>query len=279
MDEWRFVSDSTYDPDPAEWDYSVPLGLAPLTVTVDGEDFVDLPGTDLDRMIDRMSRCKKSSTSCPSVESFAEEFCKAKNIICIAMTAQLSGTYNAAMRARELVLEEGRSRNIFILDSHAVAGVHVLLLREARRLHEMGVAFSEMCERLTAVRDDLHILFSLASFHNFIVNGRMSRAVGTIASALHIRPIATNSPEGKVQMLEKPRGIEAMLRRMTALVGEMKDITGRGLIVNYVDEIEPAKRLGEMLKKAYPQAAYVEVARLRCLCSYYADRGGILLSF
>ena len=111
MDEWRFVSDSTYDPDPAEWDYEVPLGLAPLTITVDGEDFVDLPGTDLDRMIDRMSHCKKSSTSCPSVEAFAEQFRKAKNVICVAMTAQLSGTYNAAVQARELVLEEDPSRN------------------------------------------------------------------------------------------------------------------------------------------------------------------------
>ena len=206
MDEWRFVSDSTYDPDPAEWDYEVPLGLAPLTITVDGEDFVDLPGTDLDRMIDRMSHCKKSSTSCPSVEAFAEQFRKAKNVICVAMTAQLSGTYNAAVQARELVLEEDPSRNIFILDSHGVAGVHVLLLREARRLHALGTAFADMCEKLTAKRDDTHILFSLASFHNWIVNGRMSRAVGTIASALHIRPIAMNSIEGKVQMLEKPRG-------------------------------------------------------------------------
>ena len=279
MDEWRFVSDSTYDPDPAEWDYEVPLGLAPLTITVDGEDFVDLPETDLDRMIDRMSRCKKSSTSCPSVESFAEQFRKAKNVICVAMTAQLSGTYNAAVQARELVLEEDPSRNIFILDSHGVAGVHVLLLREARRLHELGTAFSDMCEKLTAKRDDTHILFSLASFHNWIVNGRMSRAVGTIASALHIRPIAMNSIEGKVQMLEKPRGLDTMLKRMTALVGEIKDVTGGGLVVNYVDTPDVANRLGEMLRAAYPQAAYIEIARLRCLCSYYADRGGILLSF
>ncbi len=279
MDEWRFVSDSSYDPDPAEWDYEVPLGLAPLTVTIDGEDFVDLPGTDLDRMIDRMSHCRTSSTSCPSVESFAEQFRKAKNVICVAMTSQLSGTYNSALRARDIVLEEDPERRICVVDSHGVAGVHVLLLREARRLHAAKVAFSEMCERLNAFRDDTHILFSLATFHNWIVNGRISRAVGTIATALRIRPIATNSPEGKVKMLEKPRGVDNMLRRMCALVGEMKDVSGKGLIVNYVDDIAPAQRLCEMLRKAYPGAAYVEVARLRCLCSYYADRGGILLSF
>lgn len=280
MDEWRFVSDSSCDMDPAEWDYAgAGLGIAPLTVTIDGVDYVDQPGTNREEMIEKMGRSRTSCSACPSIESFANEFRKAKNVICVAMTAKLSGTYNCAVQARNLVLEEDPSRRISIVDSHAVAGVHVLLLRELRRLHEAGLSFDEMVLRIQSMRDNMHILFSLASFHNFIQNGRVSRATGAIAAALRIRPVACNSPQGEIAMLEKPRGLDAALERMVRIAGEKKNLAGRGIVINYVDDITPAERLKKMMLAAYPDAAYVDVLPCGCLCSYYADRGGLLLSF
>lgn len=280
MDEWRFVSDSSCDLDPADWDYAgASFGTAPLTVTVDGVNYVDLPETNRDEMIEKMGKSRKSSSACPSIDSFVEEFRKAKNIICVAMTAKLSGTYNCAVRAREIALEEDPSKNIYVLDSHATSGVHVILLRELCRLHRLGLSFDEIVRKITEMRDGMHILFSLANFHNFIQNGRVSRATGAIATALRIRPIAENSPQGELVMLEKPRGLETMLGRMVQLAGEKKDLAGKDVVITYVDTPKDAEHLRDLLFAAFPAIRKIDVMPCRCLCSYYADRGGILLSF
>jgi DegV family protein with EDD domain len=279
MDEWRFVSDSSCDLDPAEWDYAVPLGIAPMTVTMDGEEYPDVPGADVDGMVAKMAHSQSSCSACPSIESFAEQFRKAKNVICIAMTAKLSGTYNSAMQARSIVLEEDPTRRIYVLDSHSVAGTHVVLLDALRRLHESGLSFDEIVAGLEKKRDESRILFSLASFHNFIQNGRVSRTTGAIATALRIRPIASNSPAGELIMLEKPRGLDNALKRMVQMAGEIKDMAGQFVVINYVDTPADAERLKSMMLAAYPAIRAVHLVKCRILCAYYADRGGLLMSF
>jgi|GEM_PF-3425878 len=280
MDEWRFVSDSSCDLLPENWDEpDVPLSIVPLTITVDGDVFVDEPGADVDLLLKRMETSRRSSSACPSVDAYAAEFRKAKNVFCIAMTSQLGGSYNAAVQARRLVLEEDPFRRIAVVDSHAVSGSHLLLLRELLRMVREKIPFETMEEAINRFRDEIHTVFTVATFRTLVQNGRLSRTKGALASALRIRPICANSPIGELVILEKPRGIENAVARMCEIVGELKDITGKGIILNYVDDIRPAEMLRDLLKKAYPQVGYIEMMRTRLLIAHYACSGGVLMSF
>ena len=79
----------------------------PLTIHVGGEEFIDdanLDVAELNRTVAQESQA--SSSSCPSVGVWAEEFRRADNVIAITISANLSGSYEAANTARTMVLDE-----------------------------------------------------------------------------------------------------------------------------------------------------------------------------
>ena len=114
------------------------LTVVPMCLHVGGQDYPDLPDLDIPALLESLSH-HPSSSACPSPAAFAEAFEQGEETVCVTISANLSGTYNAAMAARELVLAEHPEKKIFVLDSKATAGVMILLLRKAARLAEEGL--------------------------------------------------------------------------------------------------------------------------------------------
>ena len=82
---------------------------------------------DVDAMMDAMHNYNgASTTACPSPEEWAEYFLQADNVFAFTISSNLSGSYNAAMAAREMVLEEHPEKQICVIDSRAAAGAMVL---------------------------------------------------------------------------------------------------------------------------------------------------------
>ena len=155
-----------------------------------------------------------SSTACPSPEEWAEQFLKADNVIAITISHNLSGSYNAAQSAREMVLDEYPDKNIFILDTLSCAGALAEAAALANRLIGEGLNFEEVCRALTDHNDAGHILFALASFENLVKAGRVSRVVGFIAGALNMRVLGRRTPDGKIDFFYKTRGETRVLARI-----------------------------------------------------------------
>ena len=124
----------------------------------------------------------------------------------ITISHNLSGSYNAAQSAREMVLDEYPDRNIFILDTLSCAGALAEAAFLANRLIGAGESFEEVCRALTDHNDAGHILFALASFDNLAKAGRVSRVVGFIAGALNMRVLGRRTPDGKIDFFYKTRG-------------------------------------------------------------------------
>lgn len=280
MEKWRLVADSSCDLDPRDFDGIEPgFATVPLKILVGDTEFVDLPSTDPLRMLEAMRHNRgPSSSSCPAPEAFAEQFRRAKNCIAVTISSGLSGTYNSAIQAMRMVLDEDPDHHIHIVDSRATAGVMVLLLRQLRQLIAQDLSFESIVEQIEHYRNGLRILFSLASFENLIRNGRMTRMTGLLATALSIRPVAINSLQGQIQMLEKPRGEKRAIERMVALMGEIKDLTGKTAIITHVDNLPAAQAMRAAIEKAYAVSEVV-ILRSSCLTSYYADDKGLMLSF
>jgi DegV family protein with EDD domain len=280
MENWRLVADSSCDlaPDMFEGP-EAGFATVPLRILIGDLEFVDLPSTDPIQMLEAMRHSRgPSSSSCPSPEAFAEEFRKARNCIAVTISSGLSGTYNCALQAMRMVLDDNPDHNIHVVDSRATAGVMVLLLRRLRQLIAQELSFEAVVEQIEHYRNQLRILFSLASFENLVRNGRMSRATGVLASALSIRPVATNSPQGEIVDLEKPRGEKRAIDRMVTLMGEVKDMTGRPAIITHVNNPSAAQAMRAAIEKAYAVSG-VTILRSGCLTSFYADDKGLMLSF
>lgn len=119
--------------------------------------------------------------------------------------------------------------------------------------------------------------FALESMHNLAQNGRVSKLAATMASVLGIRAIGQASAEGTLEMLGKCRGVRKARQFM---LGEMENLGYRGgkVRIGHCQNAALALELCAEIRQRFP-AADVRSYPLRGLCSYYAERCGIMLGF
>lgn len=93
-------------------------------------------------------------------------FLQADNVFALTISSNLSGSYNAAMAAREMVLEEHPEKKIFVLDTLSCSGALAGAAELANKLIGEDRTFDDICFALKKFADSTHILFALASFDN-----------------------------------------------------------------------------------------------------------------
>ena len=188
---WALIADSScnlrgYTPSAPDTIYR----FAPLKVNVGGQEYVDDEALDVAELNRRVAAEESATSSaCPSVGEWADRFRSADNVIAITISANLSGSYEAAIMARDLVLEEDGSRNIFIVNSRAAGGkLELLIVALDRYLTEHPDAtFNEVTAYICNVEQSSTVLFLLSSYENLAKAGRMPKVAGMLANKLNIR--------------------------------------------------------------------------------------------
>jgi DegV family protein with EDD domain len=281
MSSWRLVADSSCDLKVEDLsDSEVGFSTVPLTIHVGDTVYPDIPSTDTRKMLTHMKEYKHaSSSSCPSPADFAQEIAKAANCIVVTITSGLSGTYNSAMQAMRMVMEENPDNNVHVIDSRATSGSLVLILHYVRRLIADGLSFEGIIKKADAYRDNVHLLFALASFDNLVKTGRMPKAAGMLATALNIRAVATANTQGTIEVLEKPRGQKKAIERMVARMLSIKDIKGLPVVISHCNNLEGANILRSAVLEACPEVGEILILDQRCLNSFYAGDQSLLIGF
>ena len=125
---WNIVSDSSCDLRTSSFQSDrVLFHSVPLRIQVGDREFVDNDDLVVPEMLEAMAAEKSASSSaCPSPADFARAFEAGDCTVCFTISSNLSGTYNAAVMARDLVLEEHPEKRICVIDSRATAGAMVL---------------------------------------------------------------------------------------------------------------------------------------------------------
>ena len=274
LNEVRIVLDSSGD----LWSLEgIRVASVPLRITTAVTEYVDTAALDVAKMTAELAHYKgKSGTSCPSMGDYLTAFGDAKYIFCITITSKLSGSYNVAMAAARALEEEHPDRRVCVIDSRNTGpGMKLLAERIAALLHE-GADFDEICARVNAYRDENELLFVLESLNNLANNGRVSRAVALIAGVLGIRMLG-RAVAGEIKPVPKPRGEKKALE---ATFAEMQTLgySGGKLRVSHNENEKFARALCDAVKAKFPTAD-IELYPARGLCSFYAERGGVILGF
>ena len=279
---WKLVSDSSSDLVTGQITSPVAdFEAVPLCLRVGEKEFWDTAELDIPTLLGAMAAEKgPCTTACPSPEAFAEVFRKADRVICTTISQNLSGTYNAACLARDMVLEEFPDKKIAIIDSFSTAGEEVLILRRAKALIEADPDrdFEELAQTLYDYQQSLETIFTLECFDNLVKNGRMKPLVGTLLQTLGIHVIADAAPEGVVRVRDKARGEANTFKRMVKLMAEAKDPTGAEVIIAHCNNPAGAERLKAAILKALPVGS-VELIPTRGLCSFYAMDQGLIVAY
>ena len=277
--KWRIITDSSCDLNVNESiSDCVELDEVPFTLTIDGKDYVDTVDLDVPGMVDDMEACAQASrSSCPAPGAWYEKFKLADHIIAITISHNLSGSYNSAMTAREMILEKHPEKKIFVLDSLSAGSVLAMYARKAAELIENGLHFEDIVNRLKSYAADRHTVFALASFNNLVKNGRVSKLSGFIAGKLGIWGIGIASPEGTIQVKNKLRGVQRVLN---SFIEDMKEngFCGGDVVISHCQNSELAGKLKEKILEHWA-ATHVSILPTGGLCSYYAERKGMIVGY
>lgn len=279
---WKLVSDSSSDLLPGQLNSAAAdVETVPLCLRVGEREFWDTEELDTAELLLAMAEEKSASSSaCPSPAAFARVFEKADRTICVTISSNLSGSYNAAVLGCDLVLEEHPEKKICVIDSKSTSGAEILILRKARSLIEANpdIDFEELCDTLRIYQASLRTVFTLQNFDNLIKNGRMRPLVGTLLHSLGIHVIADATPQGTIHVCDKARGEVKTYQRMAQLMGESKDCTGAEVIIAHCNNFEGAVRLKKQIVDTLPVRS-VEVIPTRGLCSFYAMDKGLIVGY
>ena len=277
---WNIIADSSCDlHDGMDCAENVAFHMVPMSVRIGDLEFVDTPKLDVREMMEVMrSTSLPSSSACPSVEAWAALFEAADCSLAVTISSALSGSYNAAMAARSLVLEEHPEKKIHVVDSRSASGQMALVVERINQLIAKGLPFEAVARQAEAYNRQLRILFTLSHYDNLVKNGRMNKVVGMVVSTLKIRLIARGSDKGTIEMLYKVRGEMGALLKLVEAMGEQKDPAGLPVIITHCSNPEGAGKLKGLIEAAY-DGVQIRLQRTHALTSYYAEEGGLIVSF
>ncbi len=273
MRKIKIVSDSSSDLTELK---HADFAYAPMKLIAEGKEFVDDDSLNVKESVDFFSEYKgKSQTSCPNTGDWINAFGDADDIICVTITSGLSGSYNTACAAKKIYEDEYEGKRVFVLDSLSAGPEITLLVEKLEEYVSDGMEYEEICRRITEYRNRTGLLFILKSLKNFANNGRVSPALARIVEFLGICIVGQASEKGTLDPLHKCRG-EA--RALSAVANDMKEFgvsSGKISIAHCENEVG-ALRLRTLLQATFSHAK-IEIHKLRGLCSFYAEKGGILI--
>lgn len=257
---------------------TVAFDVAPLKIITADREFIDDRELDLEGMIHFFKSYKgRSQTSCPNPDDWLTAFGDADDIFCVTITSGLSGSHNAACIARDLYQEKHPGRRVCVIDSLSAGPELTLIVEKLEQLICEGESYEDICTFMPQYLKKTGLLFMLESLNNFAANGRVSPAVSKIAGVLGIRIVGKASDAGTLEPTDKCRG-EA--KSLNAIVKHLKEgglRRGKVHLAHCLNEAAAAQ-LKAMIEAALPEVT-VKVGKNLGLCSYYAEKGGLLVGF
>lgn len=252
----------------------------PLRINVGGTEYVDDETLNVDELLDAIDQSPEvAKTSCPSPEDFLNAYMTDDEIIVITLTGALSGTYNSARLAKDLVQADHPDKKIHIFNTNAASIKETLVALKALELIEQSKSFEEIVSQTQSYMDGMKFFFHLDVLDTLVKNGRMSKIQGTLANLLNIKLIMTATDEGEIDVYEKTRTMKKTMKRMVDIIGEVgENFEEKILGISYCDCYEKANKLKNDLMERYPFKDAV-LLKMRGLSSTYANRGGIIVSF
>lgn len=277
--KWNIVADSSCDLLPEITNDGIGLSIVPLTINVGDKQYIDDENMNIKELLEEMDKEKKElGTACPSPQTFLEEFKKSDFAICTTITSGLSGTYNSAKIAEQMLTDEFPEKKVLVIDSKATGGKLVMIIDKARELIREGKTFEEISEILPQYAEDITLVFAIGSYDNLIKTGRMSKTAGLVATTLNIRAVARATDEGLIEVFKKPRGEKNAVKLMVEYAKENKKIKDSVVVITHCDNLEGALYLKEkVIEKLNPEV--IKIVECRGLTTFYTMKNGLLLGF
>jgi len=254
------------------------LTHVPLNMQIEEKVYLDNEELDKDAYMAHMESSPVAvKTSAPSPNLFLEQFKLGENVFAVTLSSKLSATYQSAMAAKDMYLEEYGKKFIHVFDSlSASAGESVIALKIAELL-DNGLGANEVVEKVNQFIKDMNTYFIIDKFDNLVKTGRIKPYIAKIAGFLNVKPIC-GAENGEIKMFDKARGFNKAITRLVDIIKEnTPDIESRIVSITHVKAYERAVLLKEELVRCL-NAKDIVIQEGRGISTTYANKGGLVVS-
>lgn len=209
----RIITDSAADITLAEAE-KLGIIINPLHLTFGEEECPQETEADFDRFYEKLATCKElPKTSQPSPESYIELYEAAReagdDVLVLTLSGGLSGTVRSANTARELCEYD----RVFIVDTHQAITSQRMMVEQAVRLRDQGVATEEIAAQMEYLRDKVTVSGVVDTLVYLKMGGRIPSSLALLGTALKLKPVI--ALQGTIlQTIGKAMGRKAGIRML-----------------------------------------------------------------
>lgn len=276
--EYKIVADSSCDLN-KDLEKIMDVSLVPFKIDIDSDSFIDDKNINVQDMTNKMKASPNPiKTSCPSPGDFAAEYRNSNNVFVVTISEQLSGTYNSAILAKDMIMEEFKDKFVHVFNSKSASVGETLVALKVNECIEEKLSNSQIVEKVEKFIDDMKTYFISEDLSNLIKNGRISKTKGLIINALNIKPIMRATEDGNIDVVDKARGSKKAFKRLAEIIANSGvKFEDRILAISHANALQKALDLKEDLKKLnFKEIVIVET---KGLSTGYVNDGGIIIAF
>lgn len=175
-----------------------------------------------------------------------------EDVLIIAFSSGLSGTYQNIMLAAEDYRELYPERKIMVVDSLCASLGEGMAVHYAAKLKKEGKTMEEVAQWLEDNKLNICHIFTIDDLFFLKRGGRLSGASAVFGTLLGIKPLLHMADDGKLYVTGKARGRAATLEHLISSLGERgTDIENQDIFIVHGDCEEDAKFIASEVKKRY----------------------------
>ncbi|MGQ7543763.1 DegV family protein [Streptococcus suis] len=243
---FTIVTDSTSDL-PISWVQENDVTVLGLTINLDGVTYETVGENRLTSadLLEKMATGGLPTTSQVNVGQFEEIFEAAakegKEVLYLAFSAALSGTYQSAVIARDMVLDNYPDAVIEIVDTKAAAIGEGYLVMQAAQARAAGKSLAETKALIEDLVPRLRTYLLVDDLNHLVRGGRLSKSAALIGGLVNIKPLLALNAEGKLEAIAKIRGRKKGIKEMLNLT--LDNLDHSTVMVAYTGDIEAAEAI------------------------------------
>lgn len=236
------------------------------------------------RAMQEGAETKTSQINAAEYEEYFEAFLKeGKDVIHVCLSSGISGSFNSANIAKEMLLEKYPDRKLYIIDSLAASSGFGLLVDKMADLRDAGKSIDELRDWTEENKLRLHHWFFSSDLTFYIKGGRVSKTSGFVAGILNICPLLNVDYNGKLipreKIRTKKRAIATIARKMEEHAENGLDYDGK-CFMSHSACYEDARAVADIVESCFPKLhGKVEINNIGTTIGSHTGPGTVALFF
>jgi DegV family protein with EDD domain len=257
--------------------------IMPLSFEIDGSTYSteEISMQDFYKRMREDAVTKTSQINVGDYERvFGEELEKGNDILYLAFSSGLSGSYNSALIARTELMEKYPDAKIEVVDSLAASAGEGLMLIYAERKKREGYTLDELAKWIEDNRLTFCHVFTVDDLKYLFRGGRVSRAAAIAGTMLGIKPVLNVDDEGHLIPQGKVRGRKQSIKKLGDMIRERcGDFENSIVSISHGDCLEDAKAAEKMMKEIFGRNTEVVISYVGPVIGSHSGPGTLALFF